>query len=105
MSQTRTLIKTRKSAQGKRTGIELIELQKVELELKEKNITDSLIYAQRIQEALLPSETYFRIHFEDSFIFFKPKNMLVVIFTGLERRTKKFLLWQPTAQVMEYQVL
>jgi serine phosphatase RsbU (regulator of sigma subunit) len=51
-------------------------LQKGELELKDKDITDSLIYAQRIQEALLPSETYFRKHFEDSFILFKPKNIV-----------------------------
>jgi serine phosphatase RsbU (regulator of sigma subunit) len=57
-------------------AIDLIELQKGELELKDKDITDSLIYAQRIQEALLPSETYFRKHFEDSFILFKPKNIV-----------------------------
>ena len=48
----------------------------MELELKDKNITDSLIYAQRIQEALLPSEAYFRKHFKDSFIFFKPKDIV-----------------------------
>ena len=39
-------------------------------------MTDSLIYAQRIQEALLPSEVYFRKHFKDSFIFFKPKDIV-----------------------------
>lgn len=76
MIQTRTLVKTRKLLREKEQALELIELQKVELELKDKNITDSLIYAQRIQEALLPSETYFRKHFEDSFIFFKPKDIV-----------------------------
>ena len=44
--------------------------------MRDKNLTDSLIYAQRIQEALLPSEIYFRKHFEDSFIFFKPKDIV-----------------------------
>jgi serine phosphatase RsbU (regulator of sigma subunit) len=70
------LVKTRKLLREKVQAIDLIELQKGELELKDKDITDSLIYAQRIQEALLPSETYFRKHFEDSFILFKPKNIV-----------------------------
>ena len=76
MSQTRTLIKTRRLLTEKEQALKLIELQKFELELKDKNITDSLIYAQRIQEALLPSESYFRKHFSDSFILFKPKNIV-----------------------------
>jgi serine phosphatase RsbU (regulator of sigma subunit) len=74
--QTRMLVKTRKLLREKEQAIDLIELQKGELELKDKDITDSLIYAQRIQEALLPSETYFRKHFRDSFILFKPKNIV-----------------------------
>ncbi len=75
-SQTRNLIKTKKLLKEKEQALILIELQKVELELRDKNITDSLIYAQRIQEALLPSEEYFRSHFTDSFIFFKPKDIV-----------------------------
>src|SRR5665648_105939 len=70
-SQNRRLIITRRALKEKEQTLNLIETQKIELELKDKNITDSLIYAQRIQEARLPSETYFRKHFEDSFIFFK----------------------------------
>ncbi len=76
LSQTRILVKTRKLLKEKEQAYALIELQKVELELRDKNITDSLLYAQRIQEALLPSETYFRNHFVDSFILFKPKNIV-----------------------------
>ncbi|HZY24207.1 MAG TPA: SpoIIE family protein phosphatase [Bacteroidales bacterium] len=76
LSQTRILVKTRKLLKEKEQAYELIELQKVELELRDKNITDSLLYAQRIQEALLPSESYFRNHFADSFILFKPKNIV-----------------------------
>jgi serine phosphatase RsbU (regulator of sigma subunit) len=74
--QTRKLVKTRKLLKEKEQALNIIESQKVELELKDTNITDSLIYAQRIQEALLPSEAYFRNHFEDSFILFKPKNIV-----------------------------
>jgi serine phosphatase RsbU (regulator of sigma subunit) len=74
--QTRRLIQTRKLLKEKEQAFEIIERQKFELELRNKNITDSLNYAQRIQEALLPSEEYFRNHFEDSFIFFKPKDIV-----------------------------
>ena len=76
MSQTRSLIKTKRLLRDKEQALAVIAIQKVELELKEKDITDSLIYAQRIQEARLPSEAYFRNHFEDSFIFFKPKDII-----------------------------
>jgi serine phosphatase RsbU (regulator of sigma subunit) len=76
LSQTRILVRTRKLLKEKEQAYALIELQKVELEVRDKNITDSLIYAQRIQEALLPSESYFRNHFADSFILFKPKNIV-----------------------------
>ncbi len=75
-SQTRRLIKTGKLLKEKEQALELIAYQKVELEIREKNITDSLTYAQRIQEALLPSEAYFKQHFKDSFILFKPKDIV-----------------------------
>jgi serine phosphatase RsbU (regulator of sigma subunit) len=76
MSQTKSLYKARKLLKEKEQALNQIEKQKVELEIKDKNITDSLIYAQRIQEALLPSEDYFHRHFNDSFIFFRPKDIV-----------------------------
>jgi len=87
--QTRKLVKTRKLLKEKEQSLNIIESQKVELELKETNITDSLIYAQRIQEALLPSEAYFRNHFEDSFILFKPKNIVSGDFYWIEEKGDK----------------
>lgn len=87
--QTRILMKTKKLLKEKEQAIELIEIQKVELELKDKNITDSLIYAQRIQEALLPSELYFRKHFEDSFILFKPKDIVSGDFYWIGEKNEK----------------
>ncbi|MCU0472008.1 MAG: SpoIIE family protein phosphatase [Bacteroidales bacterium] len=76
MFQNRRLIKTRKLLKEKEQAFEQIERQKFELELRDRNITDSLNYAQRIQEALLPSEDYFRKHLRDSFIFFRPKDIV-----------------------------
>ncbi|HZL76790.1 MAG TPA: SpoIIE family protein phosphatase [Bacteroidales bacterium] len=76
MSQTRNLVKTRRMLKEKEQILEQVEKQKSELEIREQNITDSLNYAQRIQEALLPSEDYFRKYFRESFIFFKPKDIV-----------------------------
>lgn len=76
MYQTRTLVKTRRKLKEKEHALEQVEKQKSELEIRERNITDSLNYAQRIQEALLPSEDYFRKYFTESFIFFKPKDIV-----------------------------
>jgi serine phosphatase RsbU (regulator of sigma subunit) len=75
-SQTSRLIKIRKLLGEKEETLLKIESQRAELESKNKSITDSLIYAQRIQEALLPSEDYFRGYFKDSFIFYKPKDIV-----------------------------
>jgi len=60
----------------KNHALKMIERQNAILEQREKDMTDSLIYAQRIQEARLPSEEYFRNHFPFSFIFFKPKDIV-----------------------------
>jgi serine phosphatase RsbU (regulator of sigma subunit) len=90
--QTRTLVKTRKLLREKEQALNLIEMQKGELELKDKDITDSLIYAQRIQEALLPSEAYFRKHFEDSFILFKPKNIVSGDFYWIGEKGEKIFV-------------
>lgn len=92
-AQTRLLFKTRKLLKEKNEALEFIEQQKIQLELRDKNLTDSLIYAQRIQEALLPSEDFFRNHFIDSFIFFKPKDIVSGDFYWLgEKGDKVFII-------------
>jgi serine phosphatase RsbU (regulator of sigma subunit) len=60
----------------KEQALDLVARQKEILELREKSITDSLIYAKRIQEARLPSEEYFRNNIASSFIFFRPKDIV-----------------------------
>lgn len=75
-SQTRSLRRTRRLLNEKEEALSQIEQQKAQLELRDKNLTDSLIYAQRIQEALLPSEEYFRRLFSEAFIFFRPKDIV-----------------------------
>ena len=53
-----------------------IEKQKDSLQEKNREITDSINYAKNIQNAILPSEEKFQSHFKDSFVLFKPKDIV-----------------------------
>lgn len=54
----------------------ILEEQKNELFQTNVNITASITYAKKIQQALLPSKELFRLLFPESFIFFKPKDIV-----------------------------
>jgi ligand-binding sensor domain-containing protein/serine phosphatase RsbU (regulator of sigma subunit) len=56
-------------------NIEISE-QKNIIEAKNRDITDSIKYAQRIQNALLPSYELLKESFADSFILFKPRDIV-----------------------------
>jgi hypothetical protein len=60
----------------------LIENQKQLVEEKNRKITDSINYAKRIQQAILPSQELIKSVLPDSFIFFRPKILLAEIFIG-----------------------
>jgi serine phosphatase RsbU (regulator of sigma subunit) len=75
-SQTRSLIRTKRLLREKEEAYEIIERQKAELEYSSGRIIDSLNYAQRIQDALLPSEVYLKRYFRESFILYKPKDIV-----------------------------
>ncbi len=85
-SQTIILIKTKKLLREKEESLFHLESQKADLASKNKNITDSLVYAQRIQEALLPSEDYFKGYFKESFIYYKPKDIVSGDFFWIQER-------------------
>jgi serine phosphatase RsbU (regulator of sigma subunit) len=55
---------------------EEIETQKNILAIQNKEITDSIIYAQRIQSAVLPSGEILDQLFSDHFIIYKPKSIV-----------------------------
>lgn len=46
------------------------------LEEKQKEILDSITYAKRLQEAILPPITFVKKHLTDSFILYKPKDIV-----------------------------
>jgi len=66
-----------------------IEKQKEQLAIKNRNITDSINYAKRIQEALMPSEKFFRRILPDSFILHQPKDIVSGDFFWISERGKK----------------
>ncbi|MFO7867665.1 MAG: two-component regulator propeller domain-containing protein [Bacteroidales bacterium] len=53
-----------------------ISKQKEQLSLKNKNITDSITYAKRIQWAIMPSRAKFKQLLPNSFIFYMPKDIV-----------------------------
>ena len=53
-----------------------IELQSQKIEVFYKQVTDSIRYAKRIQEAILPPDNYVRRLMPDSFVLYKPKDIV-----------------------------
>ncbi len=57
---------------------DITEMKKIEMMIKEKNqkITESINYAQRIQTCILPNNKILQKYFKQSFIFYKPKDVV-----------------------------
>jgi transcriptional regulator with GAF, ATPase, and Fis domain len=65
--------------------------QKEIIEEKNKHITDSIIYAKRIQQAILPAEDVFSNYLQNSFVLYKPKDIVSGDFYWIERKGNKIL--------------
>lgn len=86
-----SLIITIYSYFGKKKDNKVISLQKLEVEEKNRiienkqhEIIDSITYAKRIQEAILPPENYFKKHLPDSFVLYQPKDIVAGDFYWME---------------------
>ncbi len=57
---------------------DMTDFKKIEAEIKEKNkkISDSINYAQRIQKSILPDAEYIQRYFPRSFMFYRPKDVV-----------------------------
>ena len=66
-----------------------VEQQKEQLAIKNRNITDSINYAKRIQEALMPSEKSFKKILPESFVFHQPKDIVSGDFFWISERGTK----------------
>jgi ligand-binding sensor domain-containing protein/serine phosphatase RsbU (regulator of sigma subunit) len=74
--RTRSLRKSNRILREKEISAMEIERQRHDLARKNKNITDSINYAQRIQHALLPTNESFSNLLPESFVLFKPKDIV-----------------------------
>jgi serine phosphatase RsbU (regulator of sigma subunit) len=65
----------RSYVEKKKVNLQLSSAKSI-IENKNKNITDSINYAQRIQNAILPSKENLTNYLPESFILFKPKDIV-----------------------------
>lgn len=70
----------------------LIEKQKKLVEERNEKITDSINYAQRIQQAILPSDELIKSLLPDSFILFYPKDIVSGDFYWISEKKDKILM-------------
>jgi len=70
---------------------EVVE-QKELLEVKNKDITDSIIYAKNIQKAMLPSADVFGTIFPEAFVYYKPRDIVSGDFYWVEQVGSRVLI-------------
>jgi serine phosphatase RsbU (regulator of sigma subunit) len=63
-----------------------------EIEEKQKEIRDSINYAKRIQEAIMPSPDFIKSNLPDSFIFYQPKDVVAGDFYWAEKVGDDFFI-------------
>jgi hypothetical protein len=69
-----------------------VEEQKHLVEEKQKEIVDSISYAKRLQEAILPPKEFVNGHLKDNFIFYQPKDIVAGDFYWAEKVEEKFFI-------------
>jgi len=70
---------------------EVVELAHDELEEKNQEIMDSIVYAKRIQSAILPPLKLVKKYLQESFILYKPKDVVAGDFYWMENKDGKIL--------------
>jgi len=88
-NQTNKLLQSQKN-KIEQSNIDL-SIQKQIVEEKNKEITDSIQYAKRIQNAILPTDKLVKEYLSDSFILYKPKDIVAGDFYWMEHSKGKVL--------------
>jgi serine phosphatase RsbU (regulator of sigma subunit) len=86
------LLRTRKHLREMKGAYDEIDFQREELQLRSKDLTDSLTYARRIQTALLPAEHHIKKVFPDYFIYYRPKHIVSGDFYWISERNGKYFI-------------
>jgi len=71
---------------------EEVELQKEIIEIKNKDLMDSIVYARHIQGSMLPSDKIMQDLFKESFVLYKPKDVIAGDFYWTEIINNKAVL-------------
>ncbi len=74
------------------TQHDIVSKQKDEISIQKKEITDSITYAQRIQNALLPPHEYIDSILPEYFILYKPKDIVSGDYYWLSRSDNKTIV-------------
>ncbi|HRW62088.1 MAG TPA: two-component regulator propeller domain-containing protein [Bacteroidales bacterium] len=90
--RTRSLRKANQELKEKEEIAKQVAIQKEELVLKNKNITDSILYAKRIQEALMPPLNRFYKILPHSFILHKAKDIVSGDFYWINQKKDKIFI-------------
>jgi serine phosphatase RsbU (regulator of sigma subunit) len=69
-----------------------VELQKELVEEKNKEITDSITYAKRLQQAILPPDKYITQYLPENFVLYKPKDIVAGDFYWMEVKNDLILI-------------
>ncbi|MBN1415033.1 MAG: SpoIIE family protein phosphatase [Bacteroidales bacterium] len=88
----RQLIRSNKAYREREKIAKQIMLQKEELTLKNKSITDSINYARRIQNAMLPPMKLLKSYFPHSFLFYQPKDIVSGDFYWINKLYNKIFI-------------
>lgn len=70
----------------KQKANDLLEHRNQEITMQKKEITDSINYAKRIQESILPPVDHWKKILPDSFIFYRPKDIVSGDFYWIEQK-------------------
>jgi ligand-binding sensor domain-containing protein/serine phosphatase RsbU (regulator of sigma subunit) len=94
LQRSRMRLKEEVANRTKELEAEKEKLQEAYSEIDEKNkdITDSIKYAKRIQEAILPADSIFKQHLPNSFVLYKPKDIVSGDFYWLEKWGHQILI-------------
>ncbi|TXB65356.1 tetratricopeptide repeat protein [Vicingus serpentipes] len=71
---------------AKKKANETLSIYTSEIEEKNAEITDSIIYAKRIQAAILPPDKLIKKHLRESFVIYIPKDIVAGDFYWLEQK-------------------
>ena len=85
-------ISFRKEVKLRLTAEEKLKETLNEVEEKQREITDSINYAKRIQEAILPSFDFIKTHLPNSFIYYQPKDIVAGDFYWAEKVEDNFFI-------------